>query len=134
MRVGCTFGAFDLCHAGHILMFAEAKQHCDILIVGVQEDPSIDRSHKNKPIMTLEERLIILQGIRYVDSIFTYETEEDLYNWLKANQHRIDVRIIGADWKDKPFTGHELPIPVVFNSRNHGFSTSSLRERIKNAS
>jgi len=133
MKIGFTCGAFDLVHAGHYLMFAEAKQHCDHLIVGLQEDPSIDRALKNKPVMSLEERLIILQGIKYIDSILIYQTEQDLLDWLHANQHRLSVRIIGLDWKDKPFTGHELPIPVIFNARNHSYSSSELRQRIINS-
>lgn len=134
--VGITFSAFDLCHAGHILMLKEARSVCDYLIVGLHIDPSVERpdennwssGKKNEPIMSFEERLIILQGIRYVDEIIPYETEEDLINILKTRKP--DIRIIGSDWKDRPFTGHELPIEVYYNSRNHTFSSSALRKRL----
>lgn len=128
---GFTCGAFDLLHAGHALMLKECKDHCDYLIVGLQRDPSIDRPNKNKPVQDYEERDIMVRSIRWIDEVVYYDTEEDLYELLRATD--IDVRIVGADWQGKPFTGHDLPINVVFNSRDHGYSTSSLRERVYQA-
>jgi glycerol-3-phosphate cytidylyltransferase len=133
MKKGFTCGAFDLCHAGHMLMFKECKEFCDYLVVGLQIDPSVDRKNKNKPVQTLEERRIQLEAVRYIDEIITYSTEEDLYEILKKNEHAIDVRIIGADWKDKPFTGYDLPLDVVFNTRTHSYSSSDLRRRVSEA-
>ena len=129
-KVGITAGAFDLCHAGHILVFKECKTVCDYLIVALQSDPSIDRPEKNKPVMSLEEREIILGAIKYIDEVVVYDTEAQLYELLKKNDLGIDIRIIGDDWKGKPYTGHDLPIPVHFNSRAHHFSTSELRRRV----
>lgn len=133
---GLTCGAFDLCHAGHMLMFREAKTVCDYLIVGLQIDPSVtDESYRGKkkspPVMSAEERLIILEGIKYIDEIFIYTTEEDLLNELKARE--FDVRIIGADWQGKRFTGDDLGKEVFFNTRPHGYSTTELKTRVKNA-
>ena len=131
MKKGFTAGAFDLCHAGHMLVFKECRAVCDYLIVGLHSDPSIDRPEtKNKPIMSVEERKIILESVKYIDEIIVYDTEADLYNILKENKHGIDIRIIGADWKSKEYTGHDLPLEMYFNTRDHGFSTSALRERI----
>ena len=132
-KVGVTVGAFDLCHAGHILMFKEAKEVCDYLIIGLQSDPTIDRPEKNKPIMSPEERRVILDAIKYIDEIFEYNTEAELYDILKKNELGIDIRIIGADWKGKPYTGHDLPIEMYFNTRDHGFSTTESRRRIYEA-
>ena len=126
--IGFTCGAFDLLHAGHALMLKECKDHCDHLIVGLQRDPSVDRPDKNKPVQAYEEREIMLSAIRHVDEIVHYDTEADLYALLKTLD--IDVRIVGADWKGKKYTGHDLPIRVVFNSRDHGYSTSDLRHRV----
>ncbi len=126
--VGFTCGAFDLLHAGHALMLEECKDHCDYLIAGLQRDPSVDRPDKNKPIQSYEERKIMLSSIKWVDEVVFYDTEKDLEELLKTLD--IDVRIIGSDWKDKKFTGCELPIPVVFNSRDHGYSTTDLRYRV----
>lgn len=127
--VGFTCGAWDLLHAGHILALHEAAKHCDRLIVGLQTDPSIDRPGlKNKPIQSLRERFIHLAAVKYVDQIVVYNTEADLEKLLISL--RPDVRIIGADWRGKSFTGHQLDIPVVFTARNHRYSTSELRQRV----
>lgn len=127
---GITCGAFDLMHAGHMMMFKECKEHCEFLTVFLQTDPSIDRPEKNRPVMSLEERLTILRGVRYIDDVIVYETESDLYELLKALSPDNTVRIVGADWRGKKFTGWDLPIPVVFNSRGHHYSTSELRKRV----
>lgn len=127
-KIGITAGAFDLCHAGHFLMFEEAKSVCDHLIVCLHEDPSRERTDKNKPVMSVAERMIILRGIKHIDEILPYRTERDLYNILRTRKP--DVRIIGADWRGKPFTGHDLPISVYHNSRTHNYSSSALRERV----
>lgn len=128
MIKGFTAGALDLLHAGHVLMLKDCKAQCDYLIVGLQTDPSIDRPEKNKPIETVEERMIRLQGCKYVDKIVIYETEADLYNLLK--EIRPDVRFLGEDHKGKPFTGDDLPIDILWNSRQHNYSSSNLRQRI----
>ena len=126
--IGITFGSFDLCHYGHVLMFEECKQYCDYLIVGVQSDPSIDRPDKNSPIQSHEERLGLVSSIKFVDEVKPYDTESDLVDILK--EVNPDVRILGADHKGTEFTGKDLPIKYVFNSRDHGYSTSKLRKRI----
>jgi glycerol-3-phosphate cytidylyltransferase len=128
MAKGFTCGAFDLLHAGHLIMLKEIKEQCDYLIVGLQSDPSIDRKDKNKPIETIEERKIRLEACRYVDQIIIYNTEEDLYNLLK--ELKPDIRFLGEDWKDKHFTGNDLDIRIVFNNRKHNYSSTNLRKRI----
>jgi|TARA_Y100000004_G_scaffold72334_1_gene81269 glycerol-3-phosphate cytidylyltransferase len=129
--IGFTCSCFDLLHAGHILMLKDAKEQCDKLIVGLQTDPTIDRPEKNKPIQSYEERLIQLEAVKYVDEIIKYETEEELYQLLKLL--RPDVRILGSDYEDgRYFTGMELNIPIYFHKRNHNYSSSGLRNNIKN--
>ena len=110
------------------MMLEECKEHCDYLIVGLQYDPSIDRPEKNRPVQTYQERYTMVSAIKYVDEIVLYETERDLYALLVELQP--DVRIVGADWQGKQFTGADLPIKCVFNSRDHGYSTSDLRKRV----
>ena len=133
--VGFTCGAFDVLHSGHALMFKECKDVCDHLIVGLQTDPSIDRPEKNKPVQSLKERRIMLESIKWVDEIIEYETENELYQILNNmwEMGRVDVRIVGEDWKGKNFTGHDLSIKIHFNSRTHPWSSSSLRSRIYEA-
>lgn len=128
--IGFTCGAMDLLHAGHVLMLKEIREQCDYLIVGLQTDPTLDRPEKQKPIETLEERIIRLEGCKYVDEIITYDTEVDLYNLLKKINP--DVRFIGEDWKNKEnYSRDKLPkMKVIYNSRNHNYSSKSLRRRI----
>lgn len=131
MIKGFTCGSLDLLHAGHVLMLKECKAQCDYLVVGLHTDPTLDRPEKNKPVESVEERKTRLQGCKYVDKILTYDTEADLYNLLK--ELKPDIRFIGEDWKGKHFTGEDLAIKVIFNTRDHDFSSSNLRQRIKNA-
>ena len=127
-RIGFTCSCFDLLHCGHALMLEDAKKFCDILIVGLQTDPTIDRKDKNKPVQSYEERKIMISSIKYVDEVIEYSTENQLHEILSFLCP--DVRILGTDWKGKEFTGHELPIEIHWHNRNHSWSTSYLRERV----
>lgn len=135
MRTGITFGAFDLCHAGHVLMFQDCKQHCDYLIVGLQVDPSFERETKNKPIQSLYERFLQLQAIKYIDEIIPYTYEKEIIQILQSRD--LDVRFVGYDYVGKDFTGKDVcldrQIDICFNNRDHGFSTSELRKRIESS-
>ena len=126
--VGFTCSCFDLLHAGHIIMLQYAKFRCDKLIVGLQTDPTIDRPEKNKPIQSLEERRIQLEAVKYVDEVFTYSTEKDLYKNLL--DIKPDVRILGSDYIGKSFTGDDLGIKIYYHDRNHNYSTTNLRKKI----
>lgn len=134
LTVGFTCSAFDLLHAGHILMLEEAKSRCEWLIVGLQNDPSADRAMKNKPIQSLVERFIQLKAVKYIDDIVVYNTEKDLEDLLKILP--IDYRIVGEEYKDKQLTGREIcdarGIKVIYNKREHDFSTTELRSRVYN--
>ena len=132
-KIGITFSTFDLLHAGHIAMLAEAKNHCDYLIAGLQTDPTIDRpDSKNPPVQSIVERQIQLSATRFVDEIVVYQTEKDLEDILLTLP--IDVRILGVEYEDKDFTGRKIcierGIELVFNKRDHSFSSSSLRKRV----
>ena len=126
---GFTCSTFDFLHAGHIVMLEEAKTQCDYLIVGLQTDPTIDRLEKNKPVQSTLERWIQLRGCKYVDEIIPYDTEQDLVNLLLILKP--DVRIIGSEYKERHFTGDELPIKIYYNQRDHHFSSAELRNRLK---
>ena len=132
MKIGITFSAFDLLHAGHITMLEEAKRQCDYLIAALQTDPTIDRPEKNRPTQSVVERYIQLKGCKFVDEIVPYATEQDLEDILRS--FRIDVRIIGDEYQDKNFTGRtyceEKGIVLYFNVRDHRFSSSSLRKEV----
>ena len=133
MKIGITFSTFDLFHAGHVKMLEEAKRQCDYLIVGLQLDPSLDRTEKNSPAQTIIERYIQLKGSKHIDEIVPYVTEQDLEDILKS--FKIDIRIIGVEYNDKNFTGKEYceekGIEIYYNSRDHRFSSSGLRKQVK---
>jgi len=136
LKIGITFSTFDLLHAGHVAMLAEAKNHCDYLIAALQTDPTIDRPDtKNKPVQSIVERQIQLACNRFVDEIVVYQTEKDLEDILLSMP--IDVRILGVEYADKDFTGKDIcnkrGIEIVYNGRDHSFSSSNLRKRVAQA-
>ena len=129
MKKGITFGAFDLFHAGHVLMLEEAKTVCNYLIVGLQTDPSLDREEKNKPVQSIVERQIQLEGCKFVDEVTIYDTEDDLMQILDTIEW--DVYVIGEEYKNNFFTARDKYLDkCYFNKRPHNFSTSELRERV----
>jgi len=129
-KVGFIAGCFDIIHPGYIHMFKTIKKYCDFLIVGLHEDPTIDRPNKIKPILSIEERSEILLSIKYVDDIKIYQTENDLENLLIRN--KIDIRFLGEDYKNSNFTAKNLDIEIKFIDRNHGWSTTKMKKLIIN--
>lgn len=136
-KIGITFSAFDLLHPGHVRMLKDAHARCNYLIVGVQTDPTVDREYraktgkKNKPVYNLEERLEMIDAIKYVDEHFIYTTEEELYDWLLNNNW--DVRILGSDWEGKKYTGHDIKKGEIYFHRRdeHGLSSTEIRKRLE---
>jgi glycerol-3-phosphate cytidylyltransferase len=140
---GLVCGTFDLCHAGHVTLLEAARQECDHLVVGLQADPSFEqdvgyrvatgRRLKNKPVLSVEERSVVLRAIRHVDDLFVYTDEASLVAWML--EHPIDVRIFGEDWRGKPYTGQGLGHRVVFVplviSGGRVLSSSDIRKRIQ---
>ena len=133
LRVGFACSAFDLLHAGHVLMLEDAKKHCDYLIVGLHTDPSLDRDWKREPFQSIIERQIQLKAIKYVDEIVVYQTEADLLELLKTRN--IDIVILGSDYIGKDFTGKELHesrgAEVYYHTRTHDYSSTALVEKIQ---
>ena len=132
--IGFTSGYFDIVHPGHVMMLEECKQYCDHLIVAVNEyktkDSQPDGRVKSEPIWNPQERLLMVKSNKYVDDAFLYDGEPALYKYLSENADMIDVRILGADHKGKPFTGDDLPIDIIFNSRDHDYSTTNTIAKI----
>lgn len=127
-KVGFTCSTFDLLHAGHILMLEECRSLCDVLIVGLQVDPTVDRPKKNKPVQSVYERWIQLKGCKSVDQIIPYATEADLLDLLVTLP--IDVRFVGQEYQNRAFTGRHLGIDIEYNTRRHSWSSSELRDRM----
>jgi glycerol-3-phosphate cytidylyltransferase len=127
---GVVAGAFDVIHPGYVRMFADAKRVSTHLTVALHRDPSLERPSKLKPVLTTEERSVILKSIRYVDEVVVYSTEDEFYELL-AHGH-FDVRFIGDDYKDQPqnITGIDLDIEIHWIDRSHSYSTTSLKRAI----
>jgi len=128
--IGVIAGAFDAIHPGYIYLFNECKQHCDHFLLLLHEDPSIERSEKMKPILSIKERKLILSSLRQIDEIITYKTEDDLLKILK--NRKIDIRFQGDDYKEKNYTGQDLDIPIHFLDRSHGWSTTKFKKLLSN--
>jgi len=131
MIIGVTFGVFDLLHAGHVMMLREAKSKCDYLIVGLKSEIPPD-SNYNRPVQTLVERFIQLDGCRFVDEIIPFESEEELIDLLQSLN--INIRIIGSEYKSRDFTGKDYcldsGIEIYYNKRANRFSCERLRSTI----
>ena len=126
--VGMVAGNFDLLHPGYIYTFEEAKKHCDKFLVFLQRDPNATRYTKYKPVVPLYERYRILMSIQYIDEVYIYQTEDELYDLIKF--FKPDVRILGEDYLGKPFTGDDLPPKIIYTTRSHGWSTTKLKDMI----
>lgn len=128
MVKGVIAGAFDVIHPGYIKMFKEAKQHCDSLIILLHTQPNIERPNKMPAILSTDERKEILESIKYVDSVIRYTYEEQLYDLLKMGE--FDIRFLGDDYKDEPFTGDNLRILIHYLNRDHGWSSTKFKKLI----
>lgn len=130
-KIGFTASSFDLLHPGHIAMLAEAKAHCDFLVVGLLTDPTISRPDtKNKPVQTTFERYIQIQAVKYVDWLIPFDSEDDLVQMIKMIKPHI--RFVGEEYKGTKHTGHDIPdVFIYYNRRNHDYSTTSLRKRLE---
>ena len=126
--VGFTAGNFDLIHPGYIYTFEAAKEHCDKFIVFLQRDPNEHRKSKYKPVIPLHERYRTLMAIKYIDEVYVYQTEKELYKLIEF--FKPDIRILGEDYIGKPFTGDDLPPKIVYTTRAHGWSTTKMKDMI----
>lgn len=131
MIKGVIAGNFDVLHPGYIEMFKEMKKNCTVLTILLHSDPSIERPHKLKPILSVEERKEMLLSIKYIDDIFVYTYEAQLYDLLKLGE--FDKRFLGDDYINKPFTGDDLRIPIHYLNRDHGWSTTKFKKLISDS-
>lgn len=128
MKKGVIAGNFDVIHPGYINMFKEMADNCDCVVVLLHTDPSIERPHKLKPILSSDDRKEMLESIKYIDDVIRYTYEEQLYDLLKVGE--FDIRFLGDDYKNKPFTGDDLKIPIHYLNRDHGWSTTKFKQLI----
>jgi glycerol-3-phosphate cytidylyltransferase len=132
MKVGITFGVFDLLHAGHVQMLEEAKTQCDYLIVGLHCTPTLENPNRLTPTQTVVERFIQLEGCRFVDEIIPYQTEAELE--LLLQELNVNIRIVGSEYRDQAFTGKTYclknGIKIFYNSRTNRYTSAGLRKTV----
>jgi glycerol-3-phosphate cytidylyltransferase len=133
MKIGFNCSSFDLFHAGHVTMLKMEKEMCDYLKVALQVDPTIDRPGiKNKPVQSIYERYVQLQGCKYVDEILVYQTEQDLLNLIQTQT--IHIRFLSEEYLNRDFTGKQYclnnGIDLHYHKRQHQYSSSDLRKRV----
>ena len=128
LKTGFTAGNFDILHPGYIFTFEEPKKHCDYIIVFLQRDPSLHRKSKYKPVISLYDRYKTLMAIRYIDAVYIYQDEDELYKLIEF--FKPEVRVLGEDYIGKPFTGEDIPMEVIYTTRSHKWSTTKLKDLI----
>jgi glycerol-3-phosphate cytidylyltransferase len=95
-KVGYTTGVFDLFHIGHLNILKKAKEHCEHLIVGVSTDEVVQGYKKKTPVIPFEERIAIVEAIKYVDEVVPQTSMDKFAAWEKL---KFDAIFHGDDWK-----------------------------------
>ncbi len=123
-----TNGCFDILHRGHASYLQHAKALGDILIVGINEDASIQRlKGESRPINPLEDRAYLLAALESVDFVVPFG-EDTPYELIKIIQP--DILVKGADYKDKVVVGSDIVPKVELIEFVEGKSTSSVIQKI----
>lgn len=129
-KIGYTTGVFDMFHIGHLNILKQAKKKCDHLIVGVTTDELV--SYKNtKAVIPQDERLAIVESIKYVDQVVFQESMDKMHAWEKL---KFDVMFVGSDWQgtdkwnefERQFA--EIGVEIVYFPYTAGTSSTQLRE------
>jgi glycerol-3-phosphate cytidylyltransferase len=128
MKIGFIAGTFDVIHPGYIKMFKEAYDNCDYLVIGLHDNPKLERAEKLEPILSYEERYEILSSIKYIGRIYKYTTESELVDLLK--EVKPTIRFLGDDYIGKKITGEDLNIEFYYLNRSHGWSATKYKKLI----
>lgn len=119
-----TTGTFDLLHKGHINLLRRAKALGDYLVVGLNAKPE-----GKTPINSVEDRVILLEAIKYVDEVIVLTCQQDKLEYLKNN--KIDIFACGSEYRGyKDISDIEKYSKVVFLDRTEGICTTDLKHRI----
>ena len=121
-----TSGTFDMFHSNHLKMIKYARGLADILIVGVSTDELVI-TYKASPIIPFEERLAIVEALKYPDVVIPQRTLD--HSELVSNLN-IDAFVVGDDWVGKYDYLRELGIKVFYFPYGDGISSSALKESI----
>jgi len=133
-KVGYTTGVFDMFHIGHLNILKRAKEQCDYLIVGVSTDEVVESYKNKKPIIPFEERVAIVESIKYVDKVVPQLTMNKVEAW---KQLKFDVLFHGSDWQNSEMYNklekelNALGCDVVFLPHTEGISSTLLSQKLQ---
>ena len=118
-------GCFDVLHMGHIELLRYAKLLGHTLIVGTDSDQRI-KSNKgfSRPINNLALRVKFLEAIRYVDTVVTFDTDEQLNELIRF--YNADTMVVGEEYKGRRIVGGECVKNIIFYPKQYGLSTTKL--------
>lgn len=124
LTIGFTNGCFDILHEGHVYLIKEATKHCDVLIVGLNNDSSIKKLKPGRPINNWDKRIIKLRELDLIDFIIEFETETELEELIK--EIRPDVLFKGTDYQSKRITGNNYAKATILIPLLEGISTTNI--------
>lgn len=133
MVIGYTTGVFDMFHIGHLNILRRAKEQCDYLIVGVSTDELVWKEKNKHPIIPFEERVAIVESVRYVDKVVPQKDKNKMEAWSREHFHKM---FVGSDWKGTAaFNEFErqfepVGVEIVYLDHTDGISSSILREKL----
>ncbi len=121
-----TSGTFDMLHYNHLKMIEYARSLGDILIVGVNTDELV-MSYKTQPIIPFEERIALMNALKYPDIVIP---QHSLDHHDKVKKLNFDVFVVGDDWTGKFDYLKEQGVSVVYFPYGQGISSSNLKQKI----
>ncbi len=132
--IGYTTGVYDMFHIGHLNVIRRAKELCDYLIVGVSTDELVLMEKDKRPVIPYEERVAIVEAIKYVDKVVP-QTDKNKYGaWEKYHFNKM---FVGSDWQGTPQWKHyedqfaPVGVEIVYLPHTDGISSTQLTEIIK---
>ena len=135
--IGYTTGVFDMFHVGHLNILERAKAQCDYLIVGVSTDELVKKDKNKMPVIPYEERMRIVEAIKYVDMVVPQEDKNKFGAWEK---YRFDKMFVGDDWRGTDaWNGYEeqfslVGVEIIYLPHTDGISSTMLTETIRKLS
>ena len=134
MVIGYTTGVYDMFHIGHLNILRRAKEQCDYLIVGVSTDELVQKDKNKTPIIPFEDRVKIIESIRYVDMVVPQYDKNKFAAWEK---YKFNKMFVGSDWLGTDAWNRfeeqfkPLGVDIIYLSHTAGISSTILREKIK---
>ena len=131
--VGYTTGVYDMFHIGHLNIIRRAKEKCDYLIVGVSTDELVESYKHKTPVIPFEERIAIVQALKYVDRVVPQTSMNKMEAWKEL---KFDVMFHGSDWQNSDMYNkivadlREVGVDVIFLPHTDGVSSTLLSETL----